>query len=240
MQIMVSKGLLEGFEYYSLDNIQKKNWVIQPNGPFYVSICGVVDSDEITIYINENLKKQLYDVKPVDLEVYLDVSKVDKTIKTINDNEEFEAESVLRGVKSAVGKKTRFYTFALQIIAIILFVISLIMLNSFIKLLVLERKKEIAIIKSFGAKDSNVKNVMMYDMMYLMLASLPISAVVSCAALVVLQNLLDNSMLFTFNFPILQLLIIYFIMVIVVYLYTSRLVKKMVAKTPAWLLTHDS
>lgn len=76
---------------------------------------------------------------------------------------EFEAETNQETLKRAVMSQSLFFEVALVALGIILVWISILLLNSYSRIAVLERRKEIAILKSLGAKDRTVLKVLLFD-----------------------------------------------------------------------------
>ena len=237
-EIMVSTFFLKNakLDYKSLI---ESEWVIEVNGVFEVAVCGVFESEKPEIAISEALRNKILEVEPVKVDMYLkDVSKVEGICEELDNEGVYAASAELTTLKGLMNRKTRFYELVFMAIGVIFTVISIFMLGSFVKLLVLERNKEIAILKSLGADDKNVRAVLMYDIYVIMLGVAMMSAVFSGVIMAVVNVILKHSSLIAIGYPLIELMLVYVLFFVVAVLYTTSLVKKNAGKSPAWLFSH--
>jgi ABC-type antimicrobial peptide transport system permease subunit len=93
----------------------------------------------------------------------LSSADVGKIKDKIEKEDGFKGILQLENLKMNVLKQTSFFKWSIFLAGAILSMISLSMLGSFSKLSVLERKKEIAIIKSIGASNTEVLLTLWFD-----------------------------------------------------------------------------
>lgn len=183
-QILISSTLLSyGLQFFELDKkytpadalqgkisekdfaqIVQKRLAIDCNGVFEVVISGVFISNDVELRYTSEMVEELQKPDPVVADIYVKDSAQAALIKDeLSSWGEFEAETNQETLKRAVMSQSLFFEVALVALGIILVWISILLLNSYSRIAVLERRKEIAILKSLGAKDRTVLKVLLFD-----------------------------------------------------------------------------
>ena len=183
-QILISSTLLSyGLQFFELDKkytpadalqgkisekdfaqIVQKRLAIDCNGVFEVVISGVFISNDVELRYTSEMVEELQKPDPVVADIYVKDSAQAALIKDeLSRWGEFEAETNQETLKRAVMSQSLFFEVALVALGIILVWISILLLNSYSRIAVLERRKEIAILKSLGAKDRTVLKVLLFD-----------------------------------------------------------------------------
>lgn len=207
------------------------------NGLFEVNICGIYESDKIGFLFSEELIQSMDLLEPVILDVYVsNADNVASVKKHIQNNEEFKVVLQLENLKSNISSQTQFFKYALLLIGLIMIFISISMLNSFSKISVLERKKEIAIIKSLGANDKTVLFTLLFDSIVLSAFSLIGALVVNRILARVLPCIIDTMKYQNFDYSIILTIIVSLIFTVSICIYTTINLRSIVKKLPASLI----
>lgn len=220
-----------------LKKIFDKKLVIDLNGVFQVNVTGIYLSDDVEIRYTDELIAEMKKIDPVSLEIYVsEPQRIDDIRDSINKNYDFETEVELDTLKQNVNGQTRFFSAALILIVIVLVCISFALLNSFSKIAVLERKKEIAIIKSLGANNGNVLCILLFDALIISFAAYIISIVISVVIKFVLPLFLKNINGIEIGFPFGVITLVSAVFTLLVLIKTSISLRKIVKQMPAELL----
>ena len=110
------------------------------------------------------------------------------------------------------------------------------MLDSFAKITVLERTKEIAIIKCLGASNRHIMSILAYDAIIISIIAFILSCILTKLWVEIIPRFLGDMSFVRFSYPFKSLLIINIISVLLVICYTLISMKKLVRRTPAELL----
>ncbi len=217
--------------------IEAQRLAIQCNGLFEVHISGIYQSDEIEFRSSKDLLVNMRHLEPTVLEVYAsNAGDVTDIMKSIEKNEEFIAESQLESLKNNVAMQTRFFEVSILLLGIIMVIISISMLASFSKISVLERKKEVGIIKSLGAGDNSVFFTLWFDIAVISVAAIILSLIITKVFMLILPYIMVDIAFVEYTYPIKYLLIIGILFMAVIAVYTMLGMKKLVKNMPALLL----
>ncbi|MCI8668907.1 MAG: ATP-binding cassette domain-containing protein [Lachnospiraceae bacterium] len=220
-----------------ITEIESQKLTINCNGLFEVHICGVYQSDEIELRCSKHLLNDLRSLEPTVLEVYAaNTGSVTDIIKDIEKNEEYTAASQLESLKNNVGMQTRFFEISIILLGTIMVIISISMLASFSKISVMERKKEIGIIKSLGASDRNVFLTLWFDIAVISVAAMALALWITKIFMIILPDIMGDIAFIEYTYPIKYLLLIGVLFMAVITVYTMVGMKKLVKKMPALLL----
>lgn len=223
----------------SHDDINKvfaKKFALNYNGLFEVYVSGIYVSNDCEMRFTNELIQEMLKVDPIAIDIY--VSNPDKvpTIKdSVNANAAFEANTQLETLKNNVSMQTRFFSIALILLGIVLLLISVAMLSSFSKIAVLERKKEVAIIKSLGANNFSVLSILLFDSALIALLSFLLALLLFTVLQFALPYIFPNVNVLNFSFPFLLILLISLIFAFLTLIQTVLSLRKLVIKTPAEL-----
>jgi len=219
-----------------LEELFGKKLAINFNGLFPVQICGIYESKEIEMRFTDEIITELQKVDPTGVDIYLPKPDDVTAIKElINKNEKFIASAQLESLKDNVSTQTRFFSLALILIGIILLLISIALLSAFSKIAILERKKEVAIIKSLGASNWNVLSVLLFDTGIISLLSFALSLISYAILNTILPFIIPKSTIQDYGYPLLLLIGINIIFTLLVTVYTGLNLRRLVKKMPAEL-----
>ena len=135
------------------------------NGVFPVKCVGVYNADTMEMRVTEERMKDLLHADPIMLDVYV---KNARDMKKIKDRwskayPEYVISAEQETMKTKIESQNTLFETAILILGAILALVSVAMLVSYARLMLGERRNEIAVIKSFGAKDSVLFRVLSYD-----------------------------------------------------------------------------
>ena len=162
-----------------------------------------------------------------------DVSKVKDYI---NANAAFTASTQLETLKANVSMQTRFFRISLILLGVILLLISAFMLNSFSGIAILERKKEVAIIKSLGADNRCVLFVLLFDFAVISLMSLIFAAISFTLFNIGLSRLVADVFLINYSHSVMLIVLINLLFTVLVFILTGLKLRNLANKMPAELI----
>lgn len=219
-----------------IDKIFSKKFALNFNGIFTVYISGIYLSDDIEIRFTDELITEMQIVDPIGIDVYAaNPEQVTEMRDSINEKYAFNADIQLDTLKNNISNQTKFFSTALILLGIVLLCISGALLSSFSKIAVLERKKEVAVIKSLGADNRSVLFILLFDSAVISVISFFISLIVFAAFKFVLPYILSNIEIISLGFPIGLILLISVIFSLLIFLQTSLSLRKLVKQMPAEL-----
>lgn len=223
----------------SNEDIQKlysKKFAINYNGVFAVSISGVYVSDDLEMRYTSELIDEMKKIDPISIEIYAsNPEQVTQIKEDINEKYNFEAHVQLDTLKQNIFNQTMFFSAALILIVIVLICISFALLSSFSKIAVLERKKEIAIIKSLGANNKNVLCILLFDAAVISIIAFVMSIGIYTVIKIALPYFLKNINLLDMTYPLGLMVVVSTIFTILIFLQTSLNLRKIVKQMPAEL-----
>ena len=149
------------------DAIQRafsKIFAIDYNGVFPVTFSGVFKSEELEVRYTKERIDEMQIANPVGIDVYVKDARKAELIKSAWKQEyPYEVYAEQETLKDRIKNQSSFFEKAILILGGVLVVVSVAMLASYAKLMLGERKKEMAIIKGFGAKNNVVFGILSYD-----------------------------------------------------------------------------
>ena len=212
---------------------------INLNGLFEVKICGVYRDQQIGICGTEALAEQMRQVEPVQLDVYAsDAYPPDMIRADAESGADYTCYLQQEMLKHSVGQQTQFYRLAFVLIGLILALVSLMMISSFVKIVVLERRQEIAIMKSLGATGKEVLLTLWYDMVFMSLLAVAAAAVMTGIMVTLLPHIQAFSAV-PLSYPVTGFLLLSLVFSAVICGYTLIRLRSIADKTPASLLTEQ-
>lgn len=220
-----------------VNEIFSKNLCYYYNDLYIINIVGVYENvDSEIILLKSQIDKMLI-AYPNMIELYLkDVKKSDDFVKLISDNTDYIASSNYKNLRDNIANQTNFFEFALLIIAIIMALLSLLMINSYSKITILERKDEIAIIKSLGASNRNVGCLIIFDFLFIILFSFILSIIITLIYNALSPTIFSQFDYLNTNFPIALLSIITLFYLLLISIYGLLGLRGLIRKSPAELL----
>ena len=161
-----------------VETVLSHRFVRSFNGVFPITFSGVYLSDELEVrYRSERIEEMLI-VEPEELEVYLKNKKKTQLLKEQWNNQyPFKAFAEQEALKNEVAKQTDFLEIAIICLGVILLMVSLAMVISYAKLMVHERRREIAVIKSFGAGNGMVLRILLFDVFFVSITAIILAAI---------------------------------------------------------------
>ena len=219
-----------------MEALSKEKMVINYNGAHEIYVTGVFESDKWEIKLKEELITDLKRLEPKVLELYasenLDVSAIKETIEQ---DEEFTCYLQLESLKLNLSQQTGFFKLALTVIGIVMIFVSICMLASFSKLVVLERRREIAILKSLGATNGNVRFTLWFDSVIISLSAFVFALILTKILALILPIFIKDMSYVHIEYPIGYLILLGVLFLVFICAYTAISMQKLVKKMPAEL-----
>lgn len=217
-----------------IEELTSKKIALKHNGLFEVYITGVYESDQIEMKFQESLVSDLKEIQPTVIEAYLpQTSNVREVKEKINNSEKFTCFLQLENLKNNISRQTSYFKWVIILTGLIMTLVSIAMLSSFFKIVVLERKKEVAILKSLGATDTEVLYTLLYDTFIISIISVLLSFILTGTFLLVLPHILTDMSFARIQYPYVTLIILGISFAVFVCFYTIKSLKKIIRKTPA-------
>lgn len=219
-----------------LERIMSTRLAIDYNGVFGVYICGVYISDAVELRYTPDLILRLQKPDPVSVDLYVkDTSKVSEICRQLSATKGFEAETNQETLKRAILSQSLFFQMALMVLGVILAWISILLLNSYSKISALERRKEIAILKSLGAADRTVLEVLLFDSFAIAAASTVCAMALSILARFVASKAVPQILFVSIPSVLVTALLVGIIFTLMIVLLTIISMRSFVRKMPAEL-----
>lgn len=255
-EIMLSSSLLTyalpGFNIYSdylesdilsgsipeniITELTSKKIALNHNGLFQLHIVGIYKSNKIEMRFQPLLVDELKKIEPTALEAYLPQKvKIADIKEEIINNEKFTCTLQLENLKNNISRQTSYFKWAILLAGFIMVVLSIAMLGSFSQIVTLERRKEVATIKSLGATDREVLLTLWFDSMVISLISILISLPITGVFVTILPHIITEMSYINFKYPFVSLITLGICFMIFICFYTFLSLKKLVKKTPAEL-----
>ncbi len=229
----ITSGMVSSEDVNSLFS---KKLALNFNGLFTIYVSGVYKSDSIEMRFTNDLITEMLIVDPIGMDIYvINPDQVSKIRDSINEKFMFEARTQLETLKGNVSMQTRFFSIAFLLLGIVLLCISCALLSSFSKIAVLERKKEVAIIKSLGANNSSVFCILLFDSAIISVLSFLISLTIFAALKFTMPYILTDIELLTSGFPVGLIILISVTFALLIFFQTGITLKKLVKQMPAEL-----
>ncbi len=221
-----------------MEELWDKEYWLDLNGRWTVRICGVIESDDLTIVCMQSLIDEIKIADPICVDVYLpDSIDTAQTFEEINSEGKYFCMYSLEKLKNQIGGQTAFFQISIMLVGIILTMISIALLNSFSKITVLERKRELGIIKSLGATNKDLMAVLLYDSLVMAVASFVVSLGLTLAGNIVLKNVFASMGYIDMAYPWKYELMMGGAFFLLILLCTSFHFIKVARSTPSELLT---
>lgn len=212
---------------------------INLNGLFVVKICGIYRDDNFGICGTQELLDLMRQIEPVQIDVYAsDDCPPDMIREDTESGRDYTCYLQQEMLKYSVGQQTYFYRLAFILVGLILALVSLMMIGSFVKIVVLERRQEIAIMKSLGATGKEVLLTLWYDMVIISLLAVIVAAVMTGVLIALLPHIQAFSVV-PLSYPISRFLLLSTAFSTVICGYTLIRLRTIADKTPASLLTEQ-
>lgn len=220
-----------------IDRIFAKEFALNYNGVFSLHISGVYSSEDIEMRFSPELIEKMKIVDPVGIELYAqNPEEINEIKEKIIKKYDFTANVQLDTLKSNISGQTMFFSAALVLLGVVLVCISCALLSSFSRMAVLERKKEMAIVKSLGASDRSVLGVLLFDSSVISIMAFLMSFVFYGALKLAQGFVLTNENLMSGGVPVVLLLLISVIFAVLIFVQTGITLRRVVKKMPADLI----
>ena len=213
--------------------------VLRHNGAHEVYIKGVYESEQKEFRISGELLADLKEINPTVLEMYASKTiNVSEIKERIDKEENFTCSLRLESLKNNVAQQTSYFKLTLIVIGFIMVFVSISMLASFSKIVVLERRKEIAILKSLGATNKHVALTLWFDWIVVSLLACAFSLGITAIFVNVTPYFIKDISFFKLEYPTIPLLLLSGMSLLFVCIYSLFGMKKLIKITPAELLKH--
>lgn len=174
---------------------------------------------------------------PTEVELYFDGVDEAKAARTaIEVTGLLLADTSIQSLQDRVGNWSMLYTVTMLVIGAVLGLILIVLLFAFSRLLLLERKHEIAILRSLGANGKSIFALVFFDFAAIYLIALFLSALLSLLYPVCFSSFLSDISYIRLTYPILSLLAIGGVSLLALGALVCPFVWRMMKITPATLL----
>ena len=237
-EVIISTSSLEkelGSEWaLRINEIFEKEYYLDLNGRFKLKIVGVYESEEFQLICNEELINDILTPRPICLDIYLsDNFDTADTYNKILEEGKYFCTYKLEQLKKEVNGTTSYFKITLLVVGIILAIISVALLNSYAKISVLERKHELAIIRCLGAKNRDLRFVLLFDSAVISILAIVFSMIITAIINIFMPKIFSSITFIDFSYPWISLIsvgVIFFLLsMIVTVLHFIRISKTMPA-----------
>jgi ABC-type lipoprotein export system ATPase subunit/ABC-type antimicrobial peptide transport system permease subunit len=195
---------IDAEEHDAFEELQNVDLGFVYNGLHKVRICGVFASEENDVIFSRETIEFLTTPLTTHIQIYIkNIEESEEITDFINArNIGLYAISQYENLRLNITKNTRFFQYALIFIGVLLFVMSLFMLNSFVKLTTSEREKEIAILKSLGGATGDVLWTLWLDIAFISLAAILLSMLFFLGIYIILSHIFVDIKILSFTYPL--------------------------------------
>lgn len=179
-------------EIWNASEVQKvfqETYYISANDAYEVSIVGVHDGNDDDILITKEYYNTIYMVHPVVLQCYV----ADKDILgRIREKSDIDGKSFYCYYSErfeSVDGNNRIINMLFEIILCISIIAFIIVLNSFVKVSISDKRNDLGVLKALGARKKDVKKISIMDSVYLGFTAGGISAILMVAFSFVLPRI---------------------------------------------------
>lgn len=229
LQQRIPEGLIE--------NALDRKFVLNHNGVFPIVFVGIYQSEEPEYRYCDSLIEEIKQENPVGLDIYVwKPAEVEKTRQKMVTEYHCSVIAEQETLKKEVEKQSSFFSNAIVIFGGVLGLVTTAMLLAYGRLMIHERLKEIAVIKSFGAKNSLVLRVLLFDIVIISLCATFVSIGALFGAKMICARYVKELTLFGVTESIAVVMIVGLCMGVFEVAVTTVLLRKTVRQMPADLL----
>ena len=208
--VLISSFIYKYISESDKDLLFKDRFYIKLASTQEIHIVGIYEDNLPYIVANEELILDLLIAKSNCLNIYLnDYSKIDKYkeyVKTVDNK--LLISSNFENLKFNVLKSTKTTQDIMLVISIAFFLISIVMMYSYLKIIMIEKTYEIGILKSFGASNINIFINIISDILCIMICSIAISLLLTPLVNIFITSFIDGYQMIKLTYPIKHLILI--------------------------------
>ncbi len=237
-EILVSSGFYDMLPEKDKGEIFSKGYFLKLAVAGELRIVGTYMSDEIEVSVSESFIKALSRVEPKRADCYIANPKLsDEFIEQLKELDgTLLGVSVYQNLRENISDKNQTLQASMFWISCAFVITALITIYAFSKINVMERKHEIAILRSLGMRGRGIYAVLNIDIIAIILMSFVLSVIMSMLLTLMLPKLFEDLSMSKITYPIDYTLAITSAMLLVGCVCASIQVKKCMRTTIADLL----
>ncbi len=197
---IITKDKTDLEEYFN--SLADVDTLICYNGVFEVKVVGVVESDTLEIKCQQELYDKMCVAEPNKLQIYVEnTGESGKIAKSINEMVKYSAKVTTQQIKDRVLSQNYFNKKIIWYLGVALLIASVLMITSFIRISVMERRYEIGIVKSLGAGKGHVMFILWLDALAISIFTAVFIGIILKLMMFGLPYIFDEMSVLQFAFP---------------------------------------
>lgn len=197
---IITKDKIDLEEYFN--SLADVDTLICYNGVFEVKVVGVVESDTLEIKCQQELYDKMCVAEPNKLQIYVEnTGESGKIAKSINEMVKYSAKVTTQQIKDRVLSQNYFNKKIIWYLGVALLIASVLMITSFIRISVMERRYEIGIVKSLGAGKGHVMFILWLDALAISIVTAVFIGIILKLMMFGLPYIFDEMSVLQFAFP---------------------------------------
>lgn len=205
----------EEFSNYSDDEkeelistILSNQYVIRLNDNYPTKVVGIYNSNKNEIKIADNIYNKDIQPKVRVAYFYLTDYKDANDVRDVFKDSEYTYTLFAEHIRGKILNDTRVIQRIMVIIAIVLIVITIIQMNAFIKIRIIESEYDVGILKTLGAKGRHIFYIFSIEAVLLALSSTILSLIIYIFGVQIISSEVTNLSIIDFTLPGINILII--------------------------------
>lgn len=225
-EVLISSRFYDFINSNDKEVLFQTDYYIQIANAANINIVGVYEGDFSELMVSSSLYNFLSTPLPRTIQVFIDnPENSDGFISELIDGNDYIAMSVYQNLRNNVSSAINHSQDVMLIISILLFLIFILLVYGFVKILITERTHEIGILKSLGANNREIYFILLLDMILFITVSFIASIPLSYMVVKILPIINMDYNYFNLSFPILYQSLMTIMLIamssIIVYLHTK-------------------
>ncbi len=185
-----------------LNELYSANFVIGTNDVYIVQVSGVFLSDELLIKVKADSIEKYYTVLPTQLEMFAKELSAINALENKLSNDDYLVIIHSEHLRGTIMKSTLVMQAVVLVVSFILLILSISLINTYVKLNVRERFYDIGILKSLGARKMDILKVFSCDFIIISIISTILGVVIAYLLRLLLPLISESLTVIHLNFPI--------------------------------------
>jgi cell division protein FtsX len=191
-----------------ISKIFSNEYVIRLNDNYLTRIVGIYNSSENKIKIVNKIYKEDIQPKVSVAYFYLTDYKDANDVRDVFKDSEYTYTLFAEHIRGKIINDTRIIQRIMVIITIVLIVITIIQMNAFIKIRIIESEYDVGILKTLGAKGRHIFYIFSIEAVLLALSSTILSLIIYIFGVQIISSEVTNLSIIDFTLPGINILII--------------------------------
>lgn len=145
------------------ENLFSSQYVVESNDNYVLKIVGICNSNSNEIRTTNDFYNKLKEPLPKSAQLYLNDYREANEVKEHFKNTEYTFISIAEHIQGKILHDTQIYQILILIISIVLALISIIQINAFIKINIIESEYDVGILKTLGATKTHIFQIFAMD-----------------------------------------------------------------------------